>query len=362
MPINKSKIAGILKRFNENIDKEYMLNTSDINLNNLLSFYKELVPDWKRKYNKFNKRVNTSEENGFDELLGAQLPSKTYTINDLKVKSDDNEGRNSREILVDDIMQRGRIVHLSNKIAHEFEHFFRATLKEYMRINEIKLSNYKRNFQNVLGLMRKAYSPTLGEDKKEFAKQELKKFGFRDKDFELGKNLDECNFEQLILGFNNAMKIKDMEIENVHLLARENKIKEISYGYKENENERNGSLFVMDISNFGQFSVHVKSLDLIEQLKESPYQMPIYSLETDLLVDYKSEQATAFYENAINNPEFDERLGISDKTLSKDRERRRLVEQIKQLDMPQGKKHELGVRYGLTRKQLKRIEAKGEDR
>ena len=62
MSINKSKIAGILKRFNENIDKEYMLNTSDINLNNLLSFYKELVPDWKRKYNKFNKSLMIMRE------------------------------------------------------------------------------------------------------------------------------------------------------------------------------------------------------------------------------------------------------------------------------------------------------------
>lgn len=98
------------------------------------------------------------------------------------------------------------------------------------------------------------------------------------------------------------------------------------------------------------------------QIKESPYQMPIYSFETDLLVDYKSKKAREFYENAINNQEFDERLGINEKTLDKDKERRRLVEHIKQLDMPQGKKHELGVRYGLTRKQLKRIEAKGEDR
>lgn len=362
MSINKAKVARILKRFNNNIDEEYMLNTSEQNLNNLLSFYRELVPDWKRKYNKFNKRINTSEDNIFDELLGAQLPSKIYTIEDLKVNSDDNKGRNSREILVNDIMQRGRIVHLSNKIAHEFEHFFRATLKEYMRTNEIKIPNYKKNFQNVLGLMRKAYSPTLSEDKKDIAKQELKRFGFKDEDFEFGKKLDECNFEQLILGFNNAMKIKDMEIENIHLLAKQNRVKEISYGYKEDQTGRNRSLFVMDISNFGQFSVHVKSMDLIEQLKETPYQMPIYSVETDILVNYKSKRAREFYESAINNQEFDERLGINEKTPDKDKEKRRLVEHIKQLDMAKGKKHELGVRYGLTRKQLKRIEAEGEDR
>lgn len=362
MPINKEKIAEILKRFNNNIDKEYMLNTSDQNLNNLLSFYKELVPDWKKKYNKFNKRINTSEERGFDELLGAQLPPKSYTIDDLKVSANNSEGKNSREILVDDIMQRGRIIHLSNKIAHEFEHIFRATLKEYIRVNEIKIPNYRRNFKNVLSLMRKAYSPTLDEDKKDIAKQELKKFGFRDEDFEEGKNLDECNFDQLILGFSNAMKIKDMEIENVHLLARENKVKEISYGYKEDGTERNGSLFVMDVLNFGQFSVHVKSIDLIEQLKTSPYQMPVYSLETDMLVDHQSKEAREFYDNAISNEEFDEQIGINDKTLDIDKERRRLVEHIKQLDMPKGRKHELGVRYGLGRKQLKRIEAEGEDR
>lgn len=362
MAINKEKISGILKRFNNNIDKEYMSNTSDQNLNNLLNFYKELVPDWKKKYNKFNKRINTSEERGFDDLLGAQLPAKVYTIDDLKVKPDNSNGKNSRELLIDDIMQRGRIIHLSNKIAHEFEHLFRATLKEYIRVNKIKIPNQRGNFKNVLGLMRKAYSPTLDEEKKELAKQELKRFGFRDEDFEKNTNLDECNFEQLILGFNNAMKIKDMEIENVHLLARENKIKEISYGYKTDGTERSGSLFVMDILKFGQFSVHVKSLDLIEQLKTSPYQMPIYSMETDLLVDHQSEQAREFYNNAIDNQEFDEQLGITDKTLQKDKERRRLVEQIKQLDMPKGRKHELAVRYGLTRKQLKRIEAEGEDR
>lgn len=362
MSINKARIAGILKRFNNNIDKEYILNTSDQNLNNLLSFYKELVPDWKRKYNKFNKRINTSEEKGFDELLGAQLPSKTYTIENLKVSPDNNEGKNSREILIEDIMQRGRIIHLSNKIAHEFEHIFRAILKEYIRVNKIKIPNYKGNFKNVLGLMRKAYSPTLSEDKKDVAKQELKRFGFRDEDFEEGKNLDECNFEHLVLGFNNAMKIKDMEIENVHLLARENKLNEISYGYKRVGTERYGSLFVMDILNFGQFSVHVKSIDLIEQLKTSPYQMPVYSVETDILVDYQSDEATAFYDSAISNQQFDEQIGINVKTTDKDREHRRLVEHIKQLDMPKGKKHELGVRYGLTRKQLKRLEAEGEDR
>ncbi len=362
MAINKARIAGILKRFNNNIDKEYMLNTSEQNLNNLLSFFRELVPDWKKKYNKFNKRINTSEERGFDELLGAQLPAKRYTIDDLKVTPDNSEGKNSRELLIDDIMQRGRIIHLSNKIAHEFEHIFRATLKEYIRVNEIRIPNNRGNFKNVLALMRKAYSPTLDEDKKDVAKQELKRFGFRDKDFEEGKNLDECNFKELILGFSNAMKIKDMEIENVHLLARENKVKEISYGYKEDGTGRNGSLFVMDVSNFGQFSVHVKSIDLIEQLKTSPYQMPIYSIETDMLVDYQSEQAKEFYNNAIANQEFDDKLGINERTIDKDRERRRLVEHIKQLDMPKGRKHELGVRYGLTRKQLKRIEAEGEDR
>lgn len=361
MAINKKNIDEVLKRFNSSIDKEYMLNTSDQNLNNLLNFYKELVPDWKSKYNQFNKRINTSEERGFDELLGAQLPPKRYTIDNLKVSPDNNEGKNSREILIEDIMQRGRIIHLSNKIAHEFEHIFKSRLREYIKINEIKIPNSRGSFKKILSLMRKVYSPTLDDDKKDIAKQELKAFGFRDEDFEEGK-LDKCNFEKLILGFNNAMKIKDMEIENVHLLARENKVKEISYGYKEDGTERNGSLFVMDVLNFGQFSVHVKSIDLIEQLKTSPYQMPVYSLETDMLVDHQSKEAREFYDNAISNEEFDEQIGINDKTLEVDKERRRLVEHIKQLDMPKGRKHELGVRYGLGRKQLKRIEAEGEDR
>ncbi len=361
MPIEKSKISELLKKFNREIDKQYVSNTSDQNLNTLLSFYKELVPDWKSKYNKFNKRINTSKENVFDELLGAQLPRKKYKIDDLKVSEDSRDGKNDREILIDDIMQRGRIVHLSNKIAHEFEHIFRSTLRDYITINEIKLPNQKRDFRNVVSLMKKAYSPSLSEDKKNEAKKELQRLGFREEDFEEGKKLDKCNFEQLILGFANAMKIKDMEIENIHQLVRENRLKEVSYGYKE-DSEHKGSLFVMDVSNFGQFSVHVKSIDLIEQLKQSPYQMPIYSLETDLLVDYQSQESKEFYKNAISNTEFDEKLGITDKTLDKEKINRRLVEQIRQLDMPKGKKHELGVRYGLSRKQLKRIEAEGEDR
>ena len=81
-----------------------------------------------------------------------------------------------------------------------------------------------------------------------------------------------------------------------------------------------------------------------------------------MLVYYQYEQAKEFYNYAIANQEFDDRLGINERTIDKDRERRRLVEHIKQLDMPKGRKHELGVRYGLTRKQLKRIEAEGEDR
>lgn len=361
MQIDKLRILELSQIFNTNIDQEYMLNTPDQNLNNLLEFYKEIVPDWKQKYNKFNKRINTSEDKIFDELLGAQLPRNT-SIDSLKITPDSKEGKNSREILIDSIMQRGRIVHLSNKIGHEFEHLFRATLKEYIRINEIKLPNYKRNFNKVLSLMRKAYSPTLDASKKAVAKEELKNFGFRDEDFEKGTHLDECNFESLIIGFNNSMKIKDMEIENIHLMIRENKVKEISYGYKEDTTARRGSLFVMDVMNFGQFSVHIKSTDLIEQLKSSPYQMPVYSIETDLLVDYKSEAANEFYEHAISNDEFDKRLGITDKTIDKEKERRRLIEQIRELDMPKGRKHELGVRYGLGRKQLKRIEAEGEDR
>lgn len=362
MSIDKEKISGLLKTFNSTIDKQYVSNTSDKNLNNLLEFYKEIVPDWKRKYNKFNKRNNTLEDKSFDELLGAQLPPKVYTIDNLKVDESAREGKNQRELLIDDIMQRGRIIHLSNKIAHEFEHFFKSTLKEYMRVNEIPGVNNRRTFNSILGLMRKAYSPSLDDDKKQEAKENLKKFGFKDKDFEKGENLDTCNFEELIVGFNNAMKMKDMEIENVDLLVRENRIKEISYGYKEDNTERHGSLFVMDVLNFGQFSVHIKSRDLIEQLKASPYQMPVYSTRTDLLVDFKSNRAREFYDTAVGNTKLDEQLGITDKTVQKDKERRRLIHHIKTLDMTKGKKHELGVRYGLTRKQLKRIEAEGEDR
>lgn len=360
MQIDKSKIMELSKAYSSFINEEYMLNTPDQNLNNLLDFYKELVPNWKQTYNKFNKRINTSEDKKFDELLGAQL-SRNVSIDSLKISPDSQEGKNSREILIDEIMQRGRIVHLSNKIGHEFEHILKSTLKEYVRTHEIKIPNYKRNFNRVVSLMRKAYSPTLDDSKKEVAKDELKKFGFSDKDFEKG-NLDECNFESLNIGFNNSMKIKDMEIENIHLMIKKNKVKEISYGYKEDTTSKKASLFVMDVANFGQFSVHVKSVDLIEQLKSSPYQMPVYSIETDLLVDHKSEAANEFYKNAISNSEFDEKLGITEKTIDKEKERRRLIEQIRALDMPQGRKHELGVRYGLGRKQLKRIESEGEDR
>lgn len=361
MPIDKSKILKLLQIFNLNISQEYMLNTSEHNLNNLLEFYKEIVPDWKQTYNKFNKRINTSKDKSFDELLGAQL-SEEVSIDSLKVSENAKEGKNSREILIDDIMQRGRIVHLSNKIGHELEHLYRATLKEYIRINEIELPNNNRDFNKVLSLMKKAYSPTLDSAKKEVAKEELKNFGFKDEDFKENEKLDDCNFEEFIIGFNNAMKIKDMEIENINLIIKQNKIKEVSYGYKEDTTAKKGSLFVMDVLNFGQFSVHIKSSDLIEQLKSSPYQMPVYSIETDLLVDYKSEAAREFYDNAISNNSFDEKLGITDKTIDKEKERRRLIEQIRNLDMPKGKKHELGVRYGLGRKQLKRIEAEGEDR
>lgn len=358
MQIDKLKVDELLEIFNTKIESEYLYNTSGYNLNSLLEFYKELVPDWKEIYNEFNKRVNTSkEDDSFDELLGAQL-SEATSIGDFKVNENSKIGKNSRQLLIDDIMQRARVVHLVNKIAHFFERIFKTRLKEY--INNTETLSGIKNIEQIHALMKKVYSPTLDKSKKNVAIEELKKIGFTDEDFEKGKNLNKYNFTQLIMGFINAMKIKDMEIENIHLLVQQNKIKEISYGYKEDERQGRGALFVIDVFHFGQFSVHIKSTDLIEQLKTSPYQMPVYSIKTDLLVDYKSEQAREFYENAIRNTDADKKLGITDRTI--DKERRRLIEKIRDLDMPKGKKHELAVRFGLGRKQLKKIDAEREGR
>lgn len=53
-------------------------------------------------------------------------------------------------------MNRGRIIHLSNKIAHQFEYIMDSKLKEYMTRNGIEAAT-KEEFRQIKSLIRKIY-------------------------------------------------------------------------------------------------------------------------------------------------------------------------------------------------------------
>lgn len=347
--------SRVFKEFNS-ICEKYIINTSEDNLNSLLDIYQKLNPNWVDSLNKLNKRLSEEsniQDRMFDDFLKVELP-EGYTVKDLKAPKNKNQDP------LTDIMQRGRIIHLSNKIAHQFEFIFESRLKEYMAKNGISC-NTKAEFCEVKRLIRKIYAPETKTKVKENAKCILDMdYGFESTDFEEAKNLDNLNFPALIKAYNDGMYLKAMEIENVNkLIHHHGKEEEVSYGLRKDCEEN--MLFVMDIQGFGQFSVHVKDPRLVAQIK-TKYKMPLYKRETLMLVDHMSSTAEEFMEEAKTDDSMDEERDIPKYVSEERKQRARLLEEIKFLDLNRAEKHELAVKGGLLRRELEELDNAEEER
>lgn len=342
------RTSKLLSRFNDIVENRYLLNSSEGNLNELLDFYEELVPDWVQQFNRFNRdlsRRNSTKNQIFDEFLKVQLP-EGYSVKDLKAP--ENKDKNPFK----DIMNRGRIIHLSNKIAHQFDYMFRQEISDFLAKNRMRPST-PEEFDQIIMLMRRVYSPTIPTAKKAFAKEQLLTYGFERDDFEPNSYLNKQNLSGLVRGFSDAMFIKDTEIENVNELVQVHGRRDVSYGVK--SDERDNALFVMDVQKFGQFSVHIKNPDLIAKIKQK-YEMPIYRRETSVLVDYMSDAAKKFVKDSQEDSSMDRERRIPPKLGYSAKQRRRLVAEINFLDIPAAEKHEIGVKAGLIDSNLKRLE------
>lgn len=346
----KININDILKDFNKLFDN-YVINSTSYNLNKLLDIYQSLIPDWVEHFNDFNQELrerNPAPNKVFDEFLKVQLP-KEYSVNDLKV-STDKKCYN----IFDNIMQRGRTIHLSNKIAHHIDYLFDSKIRGYLYKHDI-FPETPEDLKYIKRCIRQYYRPNSAYNVKQFAKRDLVyKFGFNPYDFNEGNELDRKNFPLLIKSYNNAMFIKDTEIENVNRLVIDNGRYDISYGLK--EDDEYNTLFVMDIQRFGQFAVHVKNPDLISKIKVK-YRMPLYRRETNFLVDHLSDKAKEFMEDAKNDASLDKERDIPINSNTSLKQRERLAAEIKFLGLSKAEKHEIAVKGGLIRRNLENIDS-----
>lgn len=354
MLMKKTKLDHNFFRELDTFYKDYELRDSEENLNELLNVYQRIQPDWVERFNELHQKLlneNKIKDKTFNDFLVVQLPKK-YTVQNLKVP----KNKNSDPFV--DVMQRGRIIHLANKIAHCFERIFDRNLKKYMKENGLD-SISKNSFEEVKKLVKKVYTPTTKEEVTEEAKTILQeKYGFAKVDFEEGKNLDTLKFPELIKAYDNGMYIKDREMISVNNLVQFYGLEDVSYGVKREGEE---DLFVMDIQGFGQFSVHMVEKDLVSQIK-AKYKMPIYRMETATLVNHMSDDAKEFMQDAKEDDSMDDERDISNSMSELQKQRVRLLEELKFLDLTKAEKHELGVKGGLTRKELQELDDAKEER
>ncbi len=339
----------------KSICEDYEIHSSEDNLNCLLDIFETLKPNWVQDFNELSQNLleeNKIEDKTFDSFLTVRLPSN-YTVQ--KLKAPKNESKNP----VIDITQRGRIIHVVNKIAHHFEDVFDNRLREYMIKNGIPCET-KAEFYDVKRQIRQIYNSNTKDRVKEIAKSNLiLSYSFEEKDFETGRNLDVLELSELIKAYNDGMYIKSTEIENVNRLIHDYDRDDISYGVKKFDEDN--ILFVMDVRGFGQFSVHMKDPNLIAQIKNK-YNMPIYRRKTAMLVNCISKEAKQFITEAKEDDSMDEERNIPQHATELRKRRVRLLEELKFLDLTKAEKHELGVKGGLTRKELQELDDAEEER
>lgn len=344
----------IIEEF-EAIYGDYNIQSSEQNLNRLLDVFQKLKPNWVEKFNELDQRLideKEIEDETFSNFLSIKLP-KAYTVDRLKAP------KNEKNSALVDIIQRGRIIHLVNKIAHHFEDVFDNRIMEYMIKNNIPCET-REEFYDVKRQIRQIYNSNTRNRVKEIAQSNLiLSYGFEEKDFARGKNLDALNLPELVRAYNNGMYIKALEIENVNRLVHDYDRDDISYGVKKFDEDN--ILFVMDVRGYGQFSVHMKDPNLIAQIK-TKYTMPIYRRKTAMLVNYVSKQAKEFIEESKQDDSMDEERNIPKHASEIRKQRARLLEELKFLDLTKAEKHELGVKGGLTRKELQELDDSEEER
>lgn len=350
MQIDKS----IFTTFDDIMEK-YAGNVSEDNLNQLLELYERVTPNWVHSFNVLSKDLqeqSNSKSREFSDFFSLQLP-KNYSVKHLKAP------KNKTNDIGKDIMQRGRIIHLSNKLAHQFEYIFDSALKGYMTQNDM-MPQTPEEFYDVKKLVRQMYNPRTNEKIKQRARDILMTtYEFQLDDFEIGKNLDALPLPELIKAYNDAMYIKASEIENVNALAHNYDRQDISYGLKKDDDSK--TLFVMDVQGFGQFSVHVVDPNLIAQIKRK-YKMPLYRKKTAMLVNAVSAKTKEFIQESKEDASMDEERRIP-KNVSEARKRRlRLKEEIMFLDLTKAEKHELAVKGGLRKQELEEIDNAEEER
>lgn len=252
-----------------------------------------------------------------------------------------------------DIMNRGRIIHLANKIAHQFEYIMDSRLKEYMTRNDIQVET-KEQFRQIKSLMKKVYRKDTKDSVKQMAKETLKQeHHFAEEDFEAGKNLDTLMLPELIKAYHNGMYLKALEIGQVDRLAKKHNRQDISYGLRRESDD--DILFVMDVSKFGQFSVHVKDPALVAQIRRT-YEMPIYRTKTAMLVNHLPNKTKQFIQDSIEDDSLDEERGIAENATEPQKRQARLVAEINELRLPKGAKHDIAVKAGLRKRNLERID------
>lgn len=338
----------IIKTFNL-ICQKYTTNTSEDNLNSLLDLFQIMKPNWVRDFNNLDNRLTKNKSSDF---LSEQLPPE-YTVDNLKANKNEDKDQYT------DIMQRGRIIHLSNKIAHQFDYIFQSKIKEYMRRRKIE-TNTPEEFYEIKRLIKQRYNQRTKPKIKEIAETKLiKQYGFKKDDFSTRKSLNMLGLPSLIKAYSDAMYIKDTEIESVNNLVQRYSREDVSYGIK--EDDEYNTLFIMDIPKFGQFAVHVKDPSLIAQIK-TKYKMPLYKRESLMLVDHLSEEAKEFIEQVPKDASMDKELKISEFMKEPKKQRARLRERIKQLDLTSAGRHEMAVKSGLKRKELQEIDSAEEER
>lgn len=351
----KSKIDVRIFDAFDFICEKYSENASEDNLNKLLALYQKLVPNWVDNFNELSRRLEEEKDvkdKRFSGFFETKLP-EGYSIKRLFAP------KNEKKDISVDIMQRGRIIHLSNKIAHQFEYIMDNELKGYMFTKKIQ-ANTLEEFREIKRLIRQLYNPDTKEIIKEKALSILcMKHGFQEIDFMQGKNLDALNIPRLIKAYKDAMYIKSLEIENVNALAHDYGKDNISYGIK--REDKFNTLFVMDVKNFGQFSVHMVDPKLISQIRR-PYKMPIYRKETAMLVNYLPDGTKAFIKDSIEDDSLDEERRIPKHISEAKKQRARLKEEIKYLDLTKAEKHEMAVKSGLNRKELEEIDSTEDER
>lgn len=349
---------------NKNIIKEfirfnnlYSSNTNGKNLNYLLEFYQDLNPYWVQDYNRMIDRVRREKTTGSrvnDEIVYMNLPPK-YSVRDLKVE----ETGKDRD-LYDEIMLKGRIIQLSNKIAHIFDHEIHDIVDEYLKKYELRYNEETRN--KIYNLVSDAFDPKSTEEQRMYASNAL--VGY---DVMVDWIKDE-RLPMLIEARDHAYSIKDQEICNVHKQAEEWKnvrkrgdVRQVSYGRKLDENGK--SLFVMDIDNFGQFSVHMPKHSMTGHIKRR-YPMPNYQRNTVVLNDYRNPAFTAFLSDAIEDDEWDEEISNGRRYSEKTLKSLRLVKAIKdiisysegEVGISKEQAHELAVKSGLSLRDQKDID------